>query len=103
MNYLFKKWIAPIWIVVLSSVAAYAQISATITTKPSNCPSNGEITLSNFSGGEAPYEAALISGPSALPSPLYETTNPMGAITFSGLRSGNYEISVKDVTGKEQR
>ena len=102
MNQFPQKWVATILVVVLSTMSVYAQINATITPKASNCPSNGEITLSNFAGGEPPYEAALISGPSALPSPLYETTNAAGNLTFTGLRPGTYAISIKDVTGKEQ-
>ena len=99
-NQLSQKWIVTAWLV-LSAVFSYAQVTATITPKTATCFSNGELTLSNFAGGVAPYEAVVKSGPGVLPNKPYRPLDANGSINFPALQKGTFEISVLDGNGNE--
>lgn len=89
----------------LCTTAAYAQLGATLRSTESTCQANGTITVSAVTGGTAPYQAALVAGPSALPSAPYFDLNADGTYSFSALAAGNYTVSLIDdsATGNETR
>jgi gliding motility-associated-like protein len=63
--------------------------SPTITTNPTSCAgaNNGVITVTTVTGGTAPYEYQLNSGP-------FQPSN-----VFTGLPSGSYSITIRDAVG----
>ncbi|WP_180336346.1 T9SS type B sorting domain-containing protein [Pontibacter ramchanderi] len=72
--------------IVVTNIAGPADLVA--TAKSSTCgAANGELTLTNVSGGTAPYSYSI------------DGVNFQASATFTGLLAGNHTITVKDANG----
>src|SRR5690606_25331360 len=71
---------------VVKNIAGPADLTA--AAKASTCgATNGELTLTNVSGGTAPYTYSL------------DGANFQAGATFTGLLAGSHTITVKDANG----
>ncbi len=92
------KQILLFFVVLMASFyTAFAQpTSATLTPKTATCQANGEIAITNVTGGCSPYKYALVAGPGVPLPAAYVTTS-----TFTGLQAGTFTISILDCNGNE--
>lgn len=72
-----------------------------VTTDPTcNDCCNGTITIDTITGGTGPYVVNITEAPEGqvIPSTIF-TSGTSVAVSFTGLRAGNYTVTIKDSTG----